>query len=708
MSFLKSVTQTIDLGDGRSITLETGKLARQADGSVLVKMGNAVLLCTVVSSKNIREGIDFFPLMVDYQEKFASAGRIPGGFFKREARLTTAEILVCRLCDRALRPLFPDGYKHDTQVAISLISNDPEVRPDALAALGASAALTVSDIPFQGPISEVRVARIDGEYVVNPSVSALAGADLDIIVAATMDNIMMVEGESKEVSEEDLIEAIKVGHEAIKVQCEAQLALAKAFGTPEEKRDFIKAEVNEVLREKVGQLSSASILRVASAGLTKSDRKKQFREIRDNVIESLGELEEEDMDRAKKYFHEFEKEVIREMVLASRKRLDGRDLDEVRPLHIEIDVLPSPHGASLFTRGETQALCTATLGTKQDEQMLDKVSGMEFSKFMLHYNFPPFCTGEVKPTRGPSRREIGHGNLAERSLRQVLPEGEDNPYTIRIVSDVLESNGSSSMASVCGGSLALMDAGVKISGSVSGVAMGMIADKTDSSRYAILTDILGDEDHLGDMDFKVTGTEKGICACQMDIKVDGLSYDVMAEALAQAKEGRMHILKQMDEVIGSPREEMKPHAPRITRISISKEFIGPIIGPGGKHIQELQRETGTTISIEEIDERGVVIIAGTNQEGVQEAVAKVKAIAYQPEIGDEFEAVVKSIMPYGAFVEFLPGKQGLLHISEISWSRLETMDDVFEEGETVKVKLTGIDARSGKFKLSRKVLLPRP
>ncbi len=713
MAFLKPIEKSFNLDDGRTISVQTGKLARQADGSVLVRMGKAALLCTVVSSTKKREGANFFPLSVDYQEKFAGAGRIPGGFLKREGRASNEEILICRLVDRVLRPLFPDQYYYDTQVIIHLVSSDPEVQSDSLAAFAASAALMVSDIPFQGPISEVRVGRINGEFIINPSTTQMAELDLDLVVGATMDNIMMVEGEMKEVSEDDMIAALKVGHDAVKVQCQLQLDLAEAVYNGERPiREIEEIYENEELLAKITELTTDKLHAAASTPSDKDQRKANYKAVEEYMQEKLDELypemEEADAALVGKYFHKVQKHVIREMVMNTRKRLDGRELDEVRPLEMEVDWLPSPHGVSLFTRGETQALCTVTLGNKMDEKMVDSASGLTFRKFMLHYNFPPFSTGEARPLRGVGRREIGHGTLARRSIAQILPDAEDNPYTIRIVSDILESNGSSSMATVCGGSLALMDAGVKIKSNVSGIAMGMISDPNDPTRYAILSDILGDEDHLGDMDFKVTGTAKGICACQMDIKVDGLSYEILAEALTQAKKGRLHILSAMDECMSSPRAELKDHAPRIVKIFIKPEFIGQIIGPGGKYIQELQKETETTITIEEKGDKAEVAISGSNKEGIDAAIARVKAVAAEPEIGDEFEAIVKSIMPYGAFVEFLPSKQGLLHISEISWSRLESMDGVFEEGQKVKVKLVGIDPKSGKFKLSRKVLMPRP
>ena len=697
-------SKSIDLGDGKIITIETGKMARQADGAVLIRQGDTALLATVVSAKELRDGVSFFPLSVDYQEKFASAGRIPGGFLRREGRLSTHEILISRLVDRTLRPLFPDHYRFDTQVMLSLISQDANIMPDALTGLAASAALSISDIPFAGPISEVRVAFVNGEYIVNPYNSEMENAKLDIIIGATEANIMMVEGEATECSEEELVEAIKIGHEAIKVHCRVQNELREMCGKP--KREIEEPLEDEEIKDLVKKFAAERILEIARGGLEKHERKEGFDAIKKELVESFGEEpDEEKLGLAKDYFKKLEKEVIREMMLGEKRRLDGRKFDEVRPLNIEIDLFAAPHGCSLFCRGETQALATVTLGTKRDEQMIDKASGLEFSKFLLHYNFPAFSTGETRPNRGPGRREIGHGNLAERSLRQVMPLDDDNPYTVRIVSDILESNGSSSMATVCAGSLALMDAGVPTSGGVSGIAMGLISD---GERVAVLSDILGDEDHLGDMDFKVTGTQNGICAVQMDIKVDGLPYEVLINALKQAKEGRLHILNEMNGVIDAPRPEPKPHAPRIEQLTISKEYIGAVIGPGGKIIQELQEVTQTVINIEEVDGKGIVTIASENKENIEAAKAKIRAITAEPEVGEVYEAIVKTVMPYGAFVEFIPGKEGLLHISEISWKRLESMDDVFNVGDKVKVKLLGIDSRSGKFKLSRKVLLDNP
>jgi len=702
---LKPISHSFDTGDGKIITIETGKLARQADGAVTVRCGDCILLCTVVSAQKIKEGQNFFPLSVDYQEKFASSGRIPGGFFKRESRLSDYEVLICRLVDRALRPMFPDGYLNETQVLIYQISGDDEILPDSLAGLAASAALAVSDIPFNGPISEVRVARLEGNFIINPTRSELAKSDLELVVAATEKDVVMVEGEALECSEEDIIAAIGHAHEAIKVQCLAQIELAKMVGSYDKKRALPIFDEQTEFKNKISELVSDKIRHVVKGALTKSARKEAFSTIYEEMIAALGDLEPNMAAVADEIYHDLEKSIMRDMVLSESIRLDGRKLDEIRPIYIEVNNLPSPHGSALFTRGETQSLTTVTLGTKEDEQMFDKAFGLEYSDFILHYNFPPFSTGEIKPMRGPGRREVGHGNLALRSLKQMMPTGEDNPYTIRIVSDILESNGSSSMATVCAGSLALMDAGVKLNKPVAGIAMGLIAD--DKGRYAILSDILGDEDHLGDMDFKVTGTEKGICGCQMDIKVDGLSYEVLAKALDQAKKGRLHILSKMNEVISAARPDYKPHAPRIIKLYIDREFIGPIIGPGGKHIQELQRETQTTISIEEIGEQGEVIVFGKELAGVEKATARIRAIASKPEVGAVYEGKVKGIQDFGAFVEFMPGKEGLLHISEISWKRLEKMDGVFKIGDPVQVKLLGVDPKNGKFKLSHKVLIPR-
>ena len=706
MSF-NIITKTIKLNDGREITIETGKLAKQADGSVVVRMGNTILLATVVSKKEAMEGVDFLPLSVDYQEKFAASGKIPGGFLKREGRLSDYEILISRLVDRALRPLFPEDYHADTQVNINLISSDENIMPDALAALAASSALAVSDIPFNGPISEVRVIWRKGEYIINPDKDLLEDADLDLIVAASHENITMVEGEMSEVDEEVMLEALQVAHEAIKVQCEVQMALTKEVGK-EEKREY-DHEVNDPeLREKLFEMFYEQLYGIAKQTIVnKAERKEAFTAPLDAYLESLPEEHELDEDLIKRYYHEIEKKAARDLVLNDDIRLDGRKMDEIRPIWSEVDCLPSPHGSAIFTRGETQSLTTVTLGTKLDEQIIDGAVISGYNKFILHYNFPGFSTGEVKPNRGPGRREVGHGNLAARSLKKVLPHDDDNPYTIRVVSDILESNGSSSMATVCAGALALMDAGIPIKTPVSGIAMGMISDP-ETGKFAILSDILGDEDHLGDMDFKVTGTEKGITACQMDIKIDGLAYDVLRQALLQAKEGRLHILNEIKKTLSEPRPDYKPHAPRSVTIKINKDYIGAVIGPGGKVVQEIQKETGATIIIDEVDDKGIVNIFATNKEAMDQAYARVKAIVAEPEIGEVYDGKVKSIMPFGAFVEFLPGKEGLLHKSEIKWERIENMDGVLENGEEVRVKLLDIDRKSGKFKLSRKVLLPRP
>ncbi|GAA0893650.1 polyribonucleotide nucleotidyltransferase [Fulvivirga kasyanovii] len=698
------INKTINLPDGRTITIETGKLAKQADGSVVVRMGNTMLLATVVSSPEAKEGVDFLPLSVDYQEKFASSGKIPGGFLKREGRLSDYEILISRLVDRAIRPMFNDDYHADTQIAISLISGDEEALPDALAALAASAALAVSDIPFNGPISEVRVSRINGEYIVNPTLSQNKEADLDLIVAATIDNILMVEGEMKEVSEDDMLEAIKVAHEAIKVQCQAQIELMEEVGKTV-KREYSHENDDEELRAKMqAELYDKAYALVKAQG-SKHERSEGFKKLKEEFVESLPEDYELDEFMFARYFKSIQKEASRNLVLDEKQRLDGRKLNEVRPIASEVNFLPSTHGSALFTRGETQSLTTVTLGTKMDEQMIDGAMFEGSNKFMLHYNFPGFSTGEVRPNRGPGRREVGHGNLAWRALKEVLPT--ENPYTIRVVSDILESNGSSSMATVCAGSLALMDAGIQISAPVSGIAMGMISD-SKSGKFAILSDILGDEDHLGDMDFKVTGTEKGITATQMDIKVDGLSYDVLKQALEQAKEGRLHILNEMKKTIAQPNPDLKPSAPRSEVLTIEREMIGAVIGPGGKVIQEIQKETGATIVIEEIDNKGVVSVFAVDKDSMNEALKRIKAIVAVPEVGQVYDGKVKSIMPFGAFIEFMPGKDGLLHISEIKWERVENMEGILEVGEEVKVKLVEIDKKTGKFRLSRKVLLPKP
>lgn len=702
----KEFKTTIDLGEGREIEISTGKLAKQADGAVVVKQGDTMLLATVVSSPEAKAGVDFLPLSVDYQEKYAATGRIPGGFLRREARLSDYEILICRLVDRALRPLFPDDYHADTQVMISLISADKDIMPDALAGLAASAAIAVSDIPFNGPTSEVRVAKIDGQLVINPLKSDLERATLDFLVAGTASDIGMVEGEAQEISETEMIEAIAFAHEAIKKQVAAQEELARLAGKTE-KRAYSHEPSNPELREQIFAATYDKVYAVAKSALPKHERTDKFTEIGEEFALTLGEeIDEETAFLFKKYYHDVQSEAVRNLVLDEGIRLDGRDVRTVRPIWSEVDYLPAAHGSAVFTRGETQALTTVTLGAKDDEQMIDGAFIHGYNKFLLHYNFPGFSTGEVRPNRGASRREVGHGNLAMRSLRQVLPADDQNPYTIRVVSDILESNGSSSMATVCAGSLALMDAGIKLKSPVSGIAMGLISDEK-TGRYAILSDILGDEDHLGDMDFKVTGTANGIVACQMDLKINGLRWEVLTEALEQAKEARLHILNEMNKTLSAPREDYKPHAPRIVSFKIDKEFIGAVIGPGGKIIQEMQRETGATISIEEVENVGVVQVFADNKAAIDDAVGRIKAIAAKPEIGEIYEGKVKSIMPFGAFIEVMPGKDGLLHISEIDWRRHETMDGIFTVGEMVRVQLLDID-KQGKLKLSRKVLLPKP
>ena len=702
---LNVINKTINLPDGRTISIETGKLAKQADGSVVVRMGDTMLLATVVSAQEAKEDVDFLPLSVDYQEKFASSGKIPGGFLKREGRLSDYEILISRLVDRAIRPMFPSDYHADTQVNLSLISGDETALPDALAALAASSALAVSDIPFHGPISEVRVVRIEGEFIVNPTMEQKEQADMDLIVAATIDNILMVEGEMKQVSEDEMLDAIKVAHEAIKEQCKVQLELQEEAGKTE-KREYSHENDDEELKERMQGELYDKVYKIAQEQIkNKKERSDAFSQVKEEFLESFDEEDEVDEALIGKYFKNIQKEACRNLVLNEQKRLDGRELNEVRPIWSEVNYLPSTHGSAVFTRGETQSLSTVTLGTKLDEQLIDGAMYSGSNKFMLHYNFPGFSTGEVKPNRGPARREVGHGNLAWRALKEVLPE--ENPYTIRIVSDILESNGSSSMATVCAGSLALMDAGIQISAPVSGIAMGMISD-SETGKFGILSDILGDEDHLGDMDFKVTGTEKGITATQMDIKVDGLSYDVLKQALEQAKEGRLHILHEMKKTIEQPEPDLKPNAPRSEIVKIEKDMIGAVIGPGGKIVQEIQKETGTTVVIEEDDHNGIVSVFAVNKESMQDALKRIKAIVAVPEVGEVYDGTVKSIMPFGAFIEFMPGKDGLLHISEIKWERLEKMEGVLEVGEQVQVKLVDIDKKTGKFRLSRKVLLPKP
>lgn len=695
---------TIDVGNGVPVTIETGKLAKQADGSVIVRAGDCMLMATVVSAAEAREGTDFLPLSVDYQEKYAAAGKFPGGFFKREARPSNAEILVCRLVDRALRPMFPSDYHSEVQVIINLISHDENVMPDALAGLAASAAISVSDIPFGGPISEVRVALIDGKFVINPSKAALATAEMDMMIAGTATDITMVEGEMEECSEDQMLEAIRVGHEAIKKQIQGQVELAAMVEKSEVKREYNHETNDETFKQKVHDFCYPLIYEMAKSGSAKQERSAALNEIKDKFVATLSEEEQELLPLLGGYFKSAQKKAVRDCVIAERVRLDGRKTDEVRPIWTEIDYIPSAHGSSVFTRGETQSLTTVTLGGKLDEQRVDSVTHEGFENFYLHYNFPPYSTGEARFLRGTSRREIGHGNLAERAIKKAMPS--DFPYTTRIVSEILESNGSSSMATVCAGSLALMDAGVPIKSGVSGIAMGLIYEGQD--KYAILSDILGDEDFLGDMDFKVAGTKDGITAVQMDMKVDGLPYEVLAEALNQAKEGRTHILNEMNKTISEARSDMKDHAPRIVSMVIPKDMIGAVIGPGGKIIQEMQEVTGATINIEEIDGKGHIQIMADNKASIDGATSRIKAITAVPEVGEVYKGKVKNIMPFGAFVEVMPGKDGLLHISEIEHRRLEKVEEVLKEGDVVEVKLIAVDEKTGKLKLSRKVLLPKP
>lgn len=706
----KGISVSFKLSNGRDIVIETGKLAKQANGAVEVKMGDTMLLATAVTQKEPLKNVDFIPLTVEYQEKFASTGRIPGGFIKRETRPSNSEILTARLVDRTIRPLFPSDYFYDTIVQISLISGERNYLPDVLACLAASSALMVSDIPFNGPVSEVRVAKIKGKFVINPSISALKDATFDIIVGATYDNIVMVEGEAKEISELEMIDVLKFAHEAIKPQCQAQIELTKLLGKIE-KKQYVSIVHNEDLKERLKTAVKGKIYEIAKSRIKEKQKRKQaFNLLKQEFIDSLTtEISSLTPEEAEEYgfliniyFHEIERDVVRNLILQEKIRLDGRRLDEIRPIWCEVDYLPSAHGSAIFTRGETQSLTTVTLGTKLDAQIIDGAIFEGAEKFYLHYNFPGFSTGEVKPSRAPSRREIGHGNLAYRAIKEVLPSDDENPYTIRVVSDILESNGSSSMATVCAASLALCDAGMKIKKPVAGIAMGLITD--NSGNYAILSDILGDEDHLGDMDFKIAGTRDGIMACQMDIKTSGLSYEVLAQALEQAKIGRMFILNEMSKTISEPRKELKPHAPRIEKIFFLPEFIGSIIGPNGKIIQGIQKETNTTIIIEEKDDTAWAEIFSDNKESIEKAKERIKKIAAIPEIGEIYEAQVKKIMPYGAFVEFLPSKEGLLHISEITTERLMKVEDALQEGDTIKVKLIGIDEKTGKFKLSRKVL----
>ena len=701
------IKKTIELSDGRVITLETGKLAKQADGAVELRMGNTMLLATVCSAKEAGEGVDFMPLQVEYKEKFSAAGRFPGGFLKREGRASDYEILTARLVDRVLRPLFPDNYHADTFVNITMYSSDGVEMPDALAGLAASAAIAVSDIPFNGPISEVRVARVDGEFVINPNFEQLEKADMELMVGATYDNIMMVEGEMDEVSEAELLEALKTAHEAIKKQCIAQQELAEAVGSTV-KREYCHEVNDEDLRKDVHEKCYDKAYAIAKAGCAdKHWRNDSFAAICDEYIESLPEEERDEKTAlVKRYYHDVEKEAVRRCILDEGIRLDGRKTTDIRPIWCEVDYIPGPHGSAVFTRGETQSLSTVTLGTKLDEKILDEVLCQGKERFLLHYNFPPFSTGEARPVRGVGRREIGHGNLAHRALKRMFPEGF--PYTCRIVSDILESNGSSSMATVCAGTLALLDAGVKMKKPVSGIAMGLITD-TDSPKYAVLSDILGDEDHLGDMDFKVTGTVDGITATQMDIKCDGLSYEILEKALMQARDGRLHILNKINETIPAPREDYKPHVPRIVTLTIPKDLIGAVIGPGGKIIQGIQEESGAVVSIDEIDNAGYIEVAAANKEAIDKAMAMINAIVELPEEGKTYTGTVRSILDFGAFVEFMPGRDGLLHISEISWDRIDNMEaSGIKEGDTLEVKLIEIDKKTGKFRLSMRALQPKP
>jgi len=700
---------TFNLPDGREIALETGKLAAQADGAVLLQMGDTMLLCTIVSAQKAKEGQPFFPLSVDYQEKFAAVGRIPGNFFRREARISDYEILICRLVDRALRPLFPDGYMNDTQVIINLISADKDIMPDALAGLVCSAAVAVSDIPVEALFSEVRVARIGGEFVINPGRKALEAADMDFIVAATKTDITMVEGEADECQEAELVAAMKFAHEAIKTQIEAQERLAALVGEKAlVKRVLPEVPENEALKMRIEALASADIYTLARSAADKDTRKTRLEEIKSETMAKVleefgGETMAEWKLAAERYFDKLKKHVIRDMVLTDSRRLDGRKFDEVRSIWCEVDYLPSAHGSALFTRGETQSLTSLTLGTKQDKALIDIALDPHDDKFLLHYNFPPYSTGEVKPMRGPGRREVGHANLAARSIRKVFPA--DFAYTVRVVSDILESNGSSSMATVCAGSLALMDGGVPLKTPVAGIAMGAIAD--EKGRIAILSDILGDEDALGDMDFKVTGTANGICGTQMDIKIDGMPYEMLTKALLQAREGRLHILGEMAKALDAPREDLKPHAPRVVEFRIERDYIGAVIGPGGKIIQEMQRQTGTTISIEEDEKGGIVAIFGPNKEALDSAYGRIQQIVFMPEVGSIFEGEVEELADYGAFIKF-KGKTGLLHVSEYDHRRIEHISEVLKVGETVKFKILDVDPKTGKMKLSRRAIVAKP
>ncbi|MSP70441.1 MAG: polyribonucleotide nucleotidyltransferase [Bacteroidetes bacterium] len=701
------IQKSFDIGDGRMISIETGKLAKQADGSVVVSMGNTMLLATAVSNPDAKAGVDFMPLTVDYREMFASTGRIPGSFFRREAKLSDSEVLTCRLVDRALRPLFPSDYHADTQVLVYLISSDKTFMPDCLAGFAAAAALAVSDIPFNGPISEVRVGRINGQFIAQPTIEQMKESDMDMIIAATEKDILMVEGEMKEISEADMLEAIKFAHTAIRKMIKCINELAAEVEKSKVKRTYSHETNNEELRDKIKSACYDKVLAVArKANPNKHQRKADFKAVFEEFWTSLPEEERTDANlaHAKKYYHDVEKDAIRNMVLDDRIRLDGRGLTDIRPIWSEVNYLPMAHGSAVFTRGETQSLTTVTLGTKLESQLIDTAVVQGNANFLLHYNFPPFSTGEAKPMRGTGRREVGHGNLALRALKNMLPD--DNAYTIRIVSDILESNGSSSMATVCAGTLALLDCGIKIKKPVSGIAMGLITNS--AGKFAVLSDILGDEDHLGDMDFKVCGTRDGITAVQMDLKVDGLPYEVMAQALEQAKQGRAHILGEMNKTMSEPRAEFKAHAPRLVQLTIPREFIGQVIGPGGKIIQEIQRDTGAKIVIEEKGEFGIIDIVCADKDSIDRAVSRIKGITTVPEVGTIYDGKVKTIMPFGAFVEFLPGKDGLLHISEVEWRRLENLDGILKEGDAVKVKLIEVDEKTGKFKLSRKILMPKP
>jgi polyribonucleotide nucleotidyltransferase len=698
----KPLSKTIKLSDGREITIETGKLAKQAHGSVVIKMGNCMLLSTVVSNYGA-SSLDFLPLTVDYREKFASAGRFPGGFFKREARPSNEEILTMRIVDRVLRPLFPKDYHSETQVMIQLMSHDEDVMPDALVGLAASAAISLSDIPFDGPISEVRVARIDSNFIINPSKSQLEESDIDIMVGASQDSVVMVEGEFDEISEEEMTDAIKFAHEEIKRQIEAQKKLVKNAGISSEKREYDGAEEDQELESEVSEKVYQKSYDIAKKGLSKNERSELFGSLKDDLIDSYDEdTLEEKKDLIIKYFNKAQKKAVRDLVLNEGIRLDGRKTESIRDIWTEVGYLPSTHGSAVFTRGETQSLASVTLGTSREVNVIDMPTDQSEETFYLHYNFPPFSTGEARPLRGTSRREVGHGNLAQRALKKVMPE--DCPYTVRIVSEILESNGSSSMASVCAGSIALMDAGIKIKSNVSGIAMGLISE---GDKYAVLSDILGDEDHLGDMDFKVTGTKEGITACQMDIKIKGLKYEILIEALNQAKKGRLEILEKLDDSINKPNETVKPHAPKMITMEIAKDFIGLVIGPGGKNIQELQKESDTTIVINEKDEVGVIEILGVDQEKIDHAIGKIRNLIFEPVIDEVYKVNVVKILDFGAVVEFVPGKEALLHVSEIAWERVDKVTDYINLGDQIEVKYLGIDKRTRKQKISRKVLLEK-